>query len=702
MPKTVLFRLLVEAALVLWLPLLWADKSYRPRWSALNASAVIFFGVLVLTSLTGVDFGKSLWSDYERMMGLWTFGHLLVFFLILGSVVRSRGEWQRLLYASLGTSVFISIYGIIEGLGGSGRIISTIGNAAFLAAYILPHIFVGLFLLLDERRFSARSWLLGAGLILMLWALVLTGARASFVGLAAGGVLLILAFLVWRTREGSATPVSRRALKRIFFSMLIVLAMGVAGLMLFRPYVSPYVPQPLGRLLLLDRGDRTASGRLMAWRVSWEGWKERLLLGWGPENYNILFNTHYDAHLVDQEPWFDRAHNFIFDIGGTSGLVGLLAYVILIGSAVRSLFLLSVAGALPFWTAAGVGAFLGAYLTQNLFTFDTITSAMIFFLLLAFIASPERREYGSPATPVRNAFPWAGVVGIGVPLLLFAYWINVRPFLESRAGRAGWDQLRLMEEDTEALTSFEQGLAYHTRGDVDLKRFFAEYVFEFLKQGGHRSDDSLKRIMAGASEKMEENITAEPKNVKWLMYQGELYNLMAARFNPSYARTAEEYFSRARALSPQRPQIYLELAQARKVQGDITGMWMAIDELFKLLPGYVVGHVNAASLAIDLGDAAREKTEVEWLESRSLAIDLLRDAYARNKRYDRAVHFQELYVAEFNSVATPELATRYAQLAALYHLTGDDAKAREAAMRVGEIDPSRMAEVKAFLQTLQN
>ena len=37
-------------------------------------------------------------------------------------------------------------------------------------------------------------------------------------------------------------------------------------------------------------------------------------------------------------------------------------------------------------------------------------------------------------------------------------------------------------------------------------------------------------------------------------------------------------------MSPGRAQIYLELAQARKVQGDINGMWEALDIAAKEVP----------------------------------------------------------------------------------------------------------------------
>ena len=61
--------------------------------------------------------------------------------------------------------------------------------------------------------------------------------------------------------------------------------------------------------------------------MSWQGVKEHPILGWGQENYIVLFNKYYDPKMYQQEPWFDRSHNVFFDWLVSGGILALLAYL---------------------------------------------------------------------------------------------------------------------------------------------------------------------------------------------------------------------------------------------------------------------------------------------------------------------------------------------------------------------------------------
>lgn len=234
----------------------------------------------------------------------------------------------------------------------------------------------------------------------------------------------------------------------------------------------------------------------------------------------------------------------------------------------------------------------------------------------------------------------------------------------------------------------------------------AEYVFEFLKQSGRRPDVSMARLMEYAIEKITENMAEEPENVKWVMYRGELYSLMAQKFDVSFAKQAEEDFLRARDMSPGRPQIYLELAQARKMQGDNGKAWEYVDQVIRQAPGFSFGHLNALILAIETGKTTREEQELEWLAAGDeLRMEAIRDAYYKQKRYKDAAKIQELIVQfadkEIETYPPVYRAVLYAHLAALYQLAGDVEHARKAAMAVLKLDPTQKNEVEAFLQSLQ-
>ena len=90
--KNFAFRILVEFAAALWLALISSNKDYRLRNSAITLSIFIFAFVVGLADLFGVSPYNSFWSNYERMEGYITILHLVLYFLILRSVFRSRKD----------------------------------------------------------------------------------------------------------------------------------------------------------------------------------------------------------------------------------------------------------------------------------------------------------------------------------------------------------------------------------------------------------------------------------------------------------------------------------------------------------------------------------------------------------------------------------------------------------------------------------
>ena len=67
------------------------------------------------------------------------------------------------------------------------------------------------------------------------------------------------------------------------------------------------------------------------WNMAWQGFKERPLLGWGPENYINVFDRHFDTRYFSPSAgfgaWFDRAHSIYFDYLVETGILGLLSFI---------------------------------------------------------------------------------------------------------------------------------------------------------------------------------------------------------------------------------------------------------------------------------------------------------------------------------------------------------------------------------------
>ena len=707
--KTFFFTALVEVMFLFWLPGAYVRLKNRAV-SPVSVFMALFFGIMALSAFLGADFYQSIWSNYERMMGLWTFGHLILFFLIVATTVTRESQWVWLFRVAAISSLIVSFVGIDEFLktGTAFRIESTLKNSAFLASYLLLAIFINLWLFLREERFVPASFLWGLGVVLSFSVIILTGTRGAMLATAAGFMLLGALFLFLGPAGGFTLSLKNSVLKKLVSGFLIAFVLLVGTGIVFKEKLAMSSFSPLARVASLSFSTSTIKGRLLAWDVSWQGWKERPFLGWGPENYNLLFNAHYDPRLIDQEPWFDRAHNFIFDIGVTTGFLGLFSYLGVFVAALWILFSRWRQKSISFWMFAVFSSTLIAHLLQNLFVFDMLTSFTLLFLIFAFIHSRANQSFIEAASRAKSSLPlfFLGIIVIA-PLFYMGIW---KPFQENRMGRSGFDAFAAWR-DTEAIQYVEKALSYNTYGNVDVRRSAAEYVFEFLKRGGERNPESLKRVIDYAILKMEENILEKPQDVKWYMYQGELYNLGAAMLeeqNAIYAQNAEKRFLEAKELSPGRPQIYLEIAQARKIRGDYKGLWEILDEIMELLPDHSLLHTNALIHAIEIGDGTRETQELEWLFTNDINFnrEIIVDAYFTAGRLDKAIEVELSQIQYSYDAKNREddynpksIAKYYAVLAALYKRAGMYDNAREAAHKAVELDPSQKESAEAFLRT---
>jgi len=201
--KNFAFRIIVEIIFASWVVFAWRDVRYRLQFSWIFAALAILIGVVTIADIFGEDFFRSFWSNYERMDGLVTLLHLFLLFIVAGSVMNTKLLWMRFLQTSLAASVIVSIYGIFQLLDkiiinqGGVRVDATLGNATYLAGYLLFHIFFAAFLFAQK---NVPNWLrICYGVIIALHIFILfnTMTRGSILALLGSTMLtaLLLVFL---------------------------------------------------------------------------------------------------------------------------------------------------------------------------------------------------------------------------------------------------------------------------------------------------------------------------------------------------------------------------------------------------------------------------------------------------------------------------------------------------------------------------
>lgn len=307
--------------------------------------------IYLFATITSLVPHFSFWGSYQRLQGDYTtLSYLVIFFLSL-QVLRSREQLERLLTVVLLTSWPIALYGIMQhyGLDPIGwstagesvalRVISTMGNPIFVAAYLIMVVPLTISrlvqlrsLLAAERR--AQYYLLAgyyaALLLVQLWCIFFTQSRGPVLGLLGGLALFFLLLAIIRGKKQYVVAVVAVTIALGLF--LIVLNLPGSPLEPIRRL--PYVGRLSG---VFDTQSATVKERILAW----EGVTDlitadagRALIGYGPESLIVAFNPYSPPALAALKvgETFDRAHNETLDVLATTGLLGLAVYLLLFGS----------------------------------------------------------------------------------------------------------------------------------------------------------------------------------------------------------------------------------------------------------------------------------------------------------------------------------------------------------------------------------
>ena len=418
--KALFARSLIEVTAAVWLMLIFAYPRYRPARSWVLAAFGVWVVISLLAGFAGVSLVRSLWSTYERMQGIVDLAHWLAFVVIASTIFRSFNDWKLFFSVNLGVCTLVSVLGIgahfdlweSNLIGSSTRIQSTLGNPTYVGAYTMVNLMIALGMAFHtwytrreseprsvvrrrRRRASQRPegasewqiwlhtfWITSAGV--NLWALWLTGTRGAYVGMVACAITFAGIYLMWGAPD---------VLKKASYAIFGVSAAGIIffGLARSTTALDPLVDASftLRRVTQVSLTDASIKGRFTAASAGLRAYRDKPILGWGPENYLIAWGRYFDLDSGVTER-FDQAHNKLVEELTTKGTFGLAAYLWVWGAMcwviVRSVRRREPADRIiiAFVSAALVGSF-----AQNMFLFDSPVTSLQFAVMVAFVAGEE-------------------------------------------------------------------------------------------------------------------------------------------------------------------------------------------------------------------------------------------------------------------------------------------------------------------------
>lgn len=345
-----------------------------------------FAAAAALATLTSVRPSWAILGSPYRHEGLLV---LLAYAAIAAASIEAGREWSgRWLTALIGGATVAGVYGIAQYFGFELFVrdpirrwwtvaFATTGHPNYYGAYMVLVFPFALTAWLGTR--ATRSSVAALLATLVLYAGILFSySRAAW----AGGMLAVAVLATAVPLRRSAAVRFRAVIAGAALLVITCLFLVPGGPLAARDQASPAWE---ARTAFELSGPRVAD-RVYLWHQGVASLARRPLLGYGPDNLVLVFPQQWDetrARFWGPVPrTIDRAHNEFLDLGLSLGIVGLLAYGWVVGTALRSA-VRALRGPLDVHLRGGAAlAGLLGYLLALQFGFSVVGVAPVFWSVL--------------------------------------------------------------------------------------------------------------------------------------------------------------------------------------------------------------------------------------------------------------------------------------------------------------------------------
>lgn len=684
--KVLAFRTLVVLMAGLFALLLYYNPKFRVRPSALLFALAGFLSILVITSALGENPLRSFWSSLSRMEGVVMHVHLFAYFLIAGALFSSKKEWETLFKTIVWVNVAVGFFSLLFwfSLGGEERLGGFLGNPSYYGIALLFYFFIALLLLVKNRI----SWKLYAGASsFFAFLILLTASRAAVLGILIGLLVCAAGFFITNYRA-----VRLRHVALVFAGIFLVLASALVFL------------QWQGRESIVSRFENTdihelvKEPRFLVWQVAWAGIQEKPLLGWGIENFPLVFSAHYDPRLSLQEGIFDRAHNAPLDWLVAGGLPLLFFYLAIFATA---LWLV--------WKAPNdegvssrivITGLLAAYFVHNLFSFDSPVSYILFMTILAYLHA----RYSSERAHAKvRRLRSAGTIPVSVMSLLVLFLSAL--FIMGGNGIAFADSVSLARATrSNGEAALRDYVAVIERNGIGSEYAIRELVDRApLFTDPKESTQSLSQTYATATElALTSKIEQEPNSYEWNYYMGKIL------YHANRQNEALLFAENARQYAPNRKDSYRLLGQIYEALGRTSESVALYESLYQMEMvfdvsdpdfAYYVDRALTEYAAALIRDGRAEKAEAllrERFGSELRIDDALINAYVITKNWKQAIL---LWKARVDS--EPNDPQSNFSLAAVQYAAGETGTALATLRAFGNTHPLFREETETYIRYIQ-
>jgi tetratricopeptide (TPR) repeat protein len=597
-----------------WLIKMLSDRQIRIAKTPLDIPIALFVLSQLVSTLFSMDPHVSWFGYYSRFNGgMWSiFSYVILYY----AFVTHFPPVKKTLNTIVAIAALVALYGVAEHFGidkhlwvqdVQSRVFSTLGQPNWLAAFLVAVLPVSLyFFVAGTARATTMQIIkhLFGGLTAILFFLVIlyTRSRSGLLGLAAADILF-WALLYLSAKEKKPLVIPFVALHAIFAIIVFINGVYIDQIdrwVTFNAWknrlthvaaTAPVVEKTPAGTLLESGGTESGTIRRYVWQAAITAWRantKNILIGTGTETFAFAFYQYRpQGHNMTSE-WdflYNKAHNEYLNYLATTGLFGLGAYLLLIGSFIFWFikFQMKDKSEQKILPIALFSGWLSILLT-NFFGFSVVVMQLFFFLFpavtIALAANMNVRVFPLHLTQrTSQTFSLTILLALLVLLALLTRYWQADTFFSTGYRLARANQFAQAETVDTKAAAFNPGEPmYHdelatTLGSLALAAVDAKnatLAASLAKQSLAQSDRAIR---------------ISPKNVNFWKTRTKLYYTFSA-FDPQLNQAAIGALEMAQTLSPNDPKIIYNLAILYGRQGDNNRAVQLLKEAKTLKPNY--------------------------------------------------------------------------------------------------------------------
>lgn len=695
--KQTLLVVIAVVALMAWFGRMMALRQVEFKRTVLNLIVILYL----------VGYGIISWFSDDRYQsfvgtgGLQQFSFLsllamVIMYFVISNNVRNLKFIRNMAYALIGTSTLVAIFGIFQMLGihtvwfaefTKAVTFNTIGTVYAMGIFLtLGLMFINAFILVmltgGEVFLPKGKWELIAKIVMIVaaaihvLALIILDFWIIWV-LAVIGSVILLAFAI--VRAGEFKP-------GVSF-MMPMLTLVIAILLLV-------VNLPLGADLPAEISPSTSA----SFNIAKSSLQDSPLVGSGPGTFGYDY-TEFHAQAVNNTVFwnvtFDRGNSYIITLLATTGLIGVVLWLVLIAVAiVRSIINLFKDKRAEIWRyILAVGAvFIVAVVAKFMYS-STLTLEFLFWILLGILGALLSREWFRAEFKVS---PRAALIMSFVFILLIVASVSVLYLVGQRyVGEAVFAKAVRMDQERESVDSVLEKINSAVRlnqyEDTYLRNLsvaiLAKFNDDISNEAAQQNTNYIQSLINDMIAISRAATNMNSANVANWANQGFIYQKLIP-YVQGASDFAIEAYAKATELAPVNPIYYTELAKIHIAVADGNAPLIQAEDQ------------KVAAEAKTIVEENLSKAEENLSKAIEVKLDYAPAHYQLALVYDRQGRLTDA-IAKMEQVAAanPEDVGVAFQLGLLYLRNGDNGKAQNALEWAVEIVPS-YSNARWFLATV--